>query len=103
MLEIRLCCECCGVALPPDADNAYICSLECTWCGNCVSRFPEGECPNCGGNLERRPQRDQRLLAGYPPSACAAHAFSDDVMLSPRSRHAPTTRSSAPAVSPPRI
>jgi hypothetical protein len=68
VLEIRPNCECCGRDLPPDAADAYICSFECTWCAECVKTFPASACPNCGGALERRPIRPERLLAEHPPS-----------------------------------
>jgi uncharacterized protein len=68
MLEIRPNCECCGRDLPPDAADAFICSFECTWCAACVDAFPDRACPNCGGNLERRPVRPERLLAQHPAS-----------------------------------
>jgi len=53
MLEMKPACERCGRALPPTADDAFICSYECTFCANCA----DGPCPNCGGVLERRPTR----------------------------------------------
>lgn len=68
MLEIRPTCECCDRALPPDAADALICTFECTWCTGCAATFPDGACPNCGGNLERRPVRPAHLLAANPPS-----------------------------------
>ena len=68
MLEIRPNCECCGRDLAPDAADAYICSFECTWCAACAAGFPDRACPNCGGNLERRPVRPERLLEEHPAS-----------------------------------
>lgn len=68
MLEIRPTCECCDRTLPPDAVDALICTFECTWCTDCAATFPGGACPNCGGNLERRPVRPAHLLAANPPS-----------------------------------
>lgn len=68
MLQIRPSCECCDRDLPPDAADAYICTFECTWCADCVATFPGRACPNCGGNLERRPERPAHLLAANPPS-----------------------------------
>jgi hypothetical protein len=67
MLELRPNCERCDRDLPPDAE-AYICTFECTWCAECENGFPERACPNCGGNLERRPIRPERLLAEHPAS-----------------------------------
>ena len=68
MLELRPCCECCGKDLRVDDTDVYICSFECTWCGECVAGFPGGTCPNCGGNLTRRPVRPASLLTRFPAS-----------------------------------
>jgi uncharacterized protein len=54
-LELRGECERCGVALLPDGD-AFICSFECTFCGLCAEEFAH-VCPNCSGELVRRPRR----------------------------------------------
>jgi hypothetical protein len=42
MLEPRQHCECCNKDLPPDADDAMICSFECTLCRDCVRAMLEG-------------------------------------------------------------
>jgi hypothetical protein len=68
MLELRPNCECCDRDLPPDARNAMICTFECTFCSDCAANVLAGICPNCGGDLVRRPIRPQRLLARYPAS-----------------------------------
>ena len=68
MLELRPCCECCGVPLPPDSGDAWICSFECTFCGGCKSGVLGEKCPNCGGDLQRRPTRAAHLLLKYPAS-----------------------------------
>ena len=68
MLELRPHCECCGKDLPPDADDAMICSFECTYCTTCVETRLRGACPNCGGDLQRRPRRSAALLDRYPAS-----------------------------------
>lgn len=60
MLELRPDCECCGKDLPPDADDAMICSFECTFCRNCVEGKLFNVCPNCGGGFEPRPVRPAR-------------------------------------------
>ncbi len=67
MLELRPNCECCDRDLPPDA-TAFICSLECTWCATCADEVLKGVCPNCGGELVRRPVRPAGKLANNPPS-----------------------------------
>lgn len=66
-LELRPNCECCDRNLPPDAE-AYICSFECTWCPDCAKGVLNGVCPNCGGELARRPVRPARMLEKYPAS-----------------------------------
>ncbi|MDI5451477.1 DUF1272 domain-containing protein, partial [Salmonella enterica subsp. enterica serovar Cerro] len=55
MLELRPNCECCDKDLPPESKGAYICSFECTFCVDCVTQRLNGQCPNCGGGLVRRP------------------------------------------------
>ncbi|WP_308930396.1 DUF1272 domain-containing protein [Arthrobacter sp. SLBN-112] len=67
MLEIRPNCECCDRDIAP-SDAAYICTFECTWCPDCVERFPNRACPNCGGDLQRRPVRPVAALVNNPPS-----------------------------------
>jgi hypothetical protein len=54
-LELRPACERCGVALAHDSDAA-ICSFECTFCPSCAESMGH-VCPNCGGELVRRPRR----------------------------------------------
>ena len=68
MLQLRPSCECCDVDLPPESDQARICSFECTFCANCMDTVLHGKCPNCGGEFVVRPRRPARLLADYPPS-----------------------------------
>jgi len=70
MLQLRPNCECCNKDLPADAPDALICSFECTFCTACANdRLPGGRCPNCGGELVRRPVRPQAKLAQFPASA----------------------------------
>ena len=56
MLELRPTCENCNKALPPDSVEARICSYECTFCPACADALAS-VCPNCGGELVRRPRR----------------------------------------------
>jgi hypothetical protein len=53
-LEMRESCERCGAAVAAD-EEAYICSHECTFCPECTSAL-DRLCPNCGGELVRRPR-----------------------------------------------
>ena len=68
MLELRPCCECCGTDLPPDSHDARICSFECTFCVSCTDTTLAGICPNCGGELLRRPIRPAGKLDKFPAS-----------------------------------
>ncbi len=68
MLELRPNCECCDKDLPPDSAEAVICSFECTFCRDCADTVLSGQCPNCGGELVRRPIRPAGKLANYPAS-----------------------------------
>jgi hypothetical protein len=45
-----------------------ICTFECTFCRDCVDTVLAGICPNCGGNLERRPIRPPGALEKHPAS-----------------------------------
>ena len=54
-LELKGSCEKCGVPFTPGG-AAYICSYECTYCTNCAEQM-NSVCPNCGGELVRRPRR----------------------------------------------
>jgi len=53
-LEIRNKCERCEKTLDP-SDEVYICSYECTFCTACTEALTS-ICPNCGGELVRRPR-----------------------------------------------
>ena len=69
MLQLRPNCECCDRDLPPESPEARICSFECTFCMACANGVLAGACPNCGGELVRRPMRPAALLDRFPPSA----------------------------------
>jgi hypothetical protein len=68
MLELRPNCECCDKDLPPDSREAMICTFECTFCADCVDTKLGGLCPNCGGELVRRPIRPAAKLINNPAS-----------------------------------
>jgi hypothetical protein len=68
MLELRPNCECCGASLTPASLEARICSFECTFCATCADGVLGGRCPNCGGELVRRPVRPPEKLAKFPAS-----------------------------------
>lgn len=54
-LEMKAACERCGAGLG-HGDACYICSFECTFCDACADAMDK-ICPNCGGELLRRPRR----------------------------------------------
>ena len=66
-LELRPGCECCDRDLPPASLEAYICTFECTFCLECSTKL-SFICPNCGGELLRRPVRPAALLDKHPPA-----------------------------------
>src|SRR5258708_9772726 len=57
-LELRPECERCG-ATTANEDTAFVCSYECTFCARCAGDVGS-TCPNCGGELVRRPVRGAR-------------------------------------------
>jgi hypothetical protein len=73
MLELRPNCELCDRDLPPGAEDARICSYECTFCAACVETVLDDVCPNCGGGFRPRPirpmqaWRDGTGLVNDPP------------------------------------
>ncbi|REJ76774.1 MAG: DUF1272 domain-containing protein [Acidobacteria bacterium] len=73
MLELRPNCECCDRDLPASSTEARICSFECTFCADCVERVLENVCPNCGGELVRRPVRPAAALERFPASSQRVH------------------------------
>jgi uncharacterized protein len=68
MLELRPNCECCDRDLPPSSLEARICTYECTFCADCADNRLHDICPNCGGELVRRPVRPGAKLAKHPAS-----------------------------------
>jgi hypothetical protein len=68
MLELRPNCECCDADLPPETTSAFICSFECTFCESCRDMRLKGRCPNCSGELVRRPVRPAQALQKFPAS-----------------------------------
>lgn len=57
-LQMKTACEKCGRRLE-NAAEAYICSFECTFCPACTDQM-DAVCPNCGGELVRRPRREEK-------------------------------------------
>lgn len=68
MLQLRPNCECCNRDLPPQSRDALICTFECTFCADCAEARFACICPNCGGDLVRRPIRPEQMLEKYPAS-----------------------------------
>lgn len=66
MLALRPNCECCDADIAPDSRDAFICTFECTWCRDCAEGKFALTCPNCGGELVRRPVRPADKLLKYP-------------------------------------
>lgn len=69
MLQLRPNCECCNCDLPNESMNARICTFECTFCSACAEIRLKNICPNCSGELVRRPIRPAAALARNPASA----------------------------------
>ena len=66
MLVLRPNCELCDKDLPPDSDEARICSYECTYCADCVENILHNVCPTCGGGLMPRPIRPKKAYRDSP-------------------------------------
>ncbi|MCK0149126.1 DUF1272 domain-containing protein [Marivita sp. S6314] len=73
MLELRPNCEWCGKDLPPDAEDARICSYECTYCAHCVETVLGNVCATCGGGLTPRPIRPRHAYRDSPQLGLAHH------------------------------
>lgn len=54
-LEMKPACQRCDGPLAASGE-AYVCSYECTFCPSCTEAM-DAVCPNCGGELVRRPRR----------------------------------------------
>ncbi len=82
MMTLRPNCECCNRDLPNETLEARICTFECTFCAACAEGELHNLCPNCAGELVRRPRRPAGALAKYPqattrvfkPEGCAGAA-----------------------------
>ena len=75
---MRPSCECCDRDLSPSANDAWICSFECTWCTDCADRVLGRRCRNCGGALSPRPPRAPEKLLNAPAST--RRVFNPDCM-----------------------
>lgn len=53
-LEMKQVCEKCGRKIEARGE-AYICVYECTFCAECTGAMA-AICPNCSGELVRRPR-----------------------------------------------
>ena len=60
-LEMKTSCERCHGFLSPRGE-AYICTYECTFCPACAKML-QAACPNCSGELVRRPRRKIIVVA----------------------------------------
>ena len=58
-LEMKPVCEKCQTRLEPHGE-ATICTYECTFCLRCAKEM-RFHCPNCDGELVRRPRQKQDL------------------------------------------
>lgn len=72
MLELRPNCERRDIDLPAASRDARICSFKCTFCATCAEQHLQGHCPNCGGELVRRPIRPAAKLLTHPVKARTA-------------------------------
>ncbi len=60
MLKLKPNCEFCDKDLPPESEEACICTYECTFCTECVASLLHNVCPNCGGGFVPRPIRPKK-------------------------------------------
>lgn len=62
MLKMKAVCERCNGDTKADAATVYICSFECTFCEACSTAMAM-VCPNCSGELLRRPRRTRSVAS----------------------------------------
>ena len=67
-LEMRERCQRCAWPLEAEDDAAYICSYESTFCATCANAL-NGVCPDCNGELVRRPRRQRKTDGGSKGAA----------------------------------
>lgn len=87
-LDLRPNCEYCDKDLPPEAEDACICTYECTFCRDCVDGPLQNVCPNCGGGFVPRPirpktaWRDGTSRLHQPPSTTRVHlSFAPEALI----------------------
>lgn len=85
MLLLKPNCECCDKDLPNGADDAMMCSYECTFCQKCVNEVLSNVCPNCGGGFVPRPIRP---IANHRPNASIAANPASTKRVNTRYSHA---------------
>ena len=91
MLILKPNCECCDTDLPPESQDAMICSYECTFCRTCVEDVLSNVCPNCGGGFVARPIRPKTerrpgvCLDRHPPPNASRWRCSRSVNAAARS------------------
>src|SRR6059058_4916694 len=78
-LELKNTCEKCRAALAPSG-GAYICSYECTYCASCAKQM-NFVCPNCQGELVRRPRRKEPSSSARPTHKLALAIWAYEVHL----------------------
>ncbi len=83
MLELRPNCEISDCDLLPDAQNARICTYECTFCASCVDTVLHNVYPNCAGGLVPRPVRPRTarrpgVSLGHQPASTERHHLKYD-------------------------
>lgn len=62
MLHLKETCELCAKILTKDSLEAFICSYECTFCATCANERLKRVCPNCDGDLQKRPSRKKNVF-----------------------------------------